>query len=805
MALADLHVHSIHSEHPSEWFLQKIGAAESYTDPNFIFNTAKNNGMNFVTITDHNRISGAILLQLQYPDTAFTSVETTAYFPEDGCKVHLLIYGLTERQFNEVQKLRKDIYQLRAYLLQEKLACSVAHATYSVNGRITLSHLERLILLFDVFESINGGRNQLNNDSWTESLHSLNDQIITDLYNDYNIEPMSDDPWIKGFTGGSDDHAGFFIARTYTYAEANTVQEYLKAIRDKKTIAGGRHNDYKSLAFTIYKIAYDFSKSKSKGFNNPIIKQITENLFEKKHSTIVDKLSFQKLFFRKKQKEEPLKAKVIELLEKLKTFENDQLDEKFDYVYSQIADLTDELFIQFANKLLTDLKTGNLFNLISGISVSLPGIFITAPFFTTLKHMFAGRELINQLKAKYLNEKKSEKKILWFSDTVNDLNGVSFIVKRITNIAQNLNKDIILTAALSEEDLKNKDLPSGLINLPYIYEFSLPQYESYLMRVPSILKTIEIIARQNPEEIYISTPGPVGLIGLLIGKLLSIKITGIYHTDFKLQYNAIDEDGGTAELIEAFTRWFYMSLDTIKVPTNEYMTLLADRGFAPEKMSLFRRGIEEELFYPVEHAKERLIQDHKIPAGFNLIYAGRISRDKNLEFMVNVYSLLLQKHEDLNLIIAGDGPFLDELKKSMKTYNRVFFLGKVDRNELALWYSGSDLFFFPSNTDTFGMVVLEAQACGLPAIVSDMGGPKEIVIDKETGYVVKADQLAEWVEKTSEIISLFKNNYQAYKEIRNKASQNVKDTCNWNLVIDEIMNDQNNQDIVKNIRKIPKW
>ena len=311
MALADLHVHSIHSEHPSEWFLQKIGAAESYTDPNFIFNTAKNNGMNFVTITDHNRISGAILLQLQYPDTAFTSVETTAYFPEDGCKVHLLIYGLTERQFNEVQRLRKDIYQLRAYLLQEKLACSVAHATYSVNGRITLSHLERLILLFDVFESINGGRNQLNNDSWTESLHSLNDQIITDLYNDYNIEPMSDDPWIKGFTGGSDDHAGFFIARTYTYAEANTVQEYLKAIRDKKTIAGGRHNDYKSLAFTIYKIAYDFSKSKSKGFNNPIIKQITENLFEKKHSTIVDKLSFQKLFFRKKQKEEPLKAKVI--------------------------------------------------------------------------------------------------------------------------------------------------------------------------------------------------------------------------------------------------------------------------------------------------------------------------------------------------------------------------------------------------------------------------------------------------------------------------------------------------------------
>ena len=109
MSKADLHVHSKYSNHPSEWFLQRLGASESYTEPEFIYRSAKEKGMDFVTVTDHNRIEASLLLKEKYPNECFTGVESTAYFPEDGCKVHILIYGFDERKFAEIQGLRKNI------------------------------------------------------------------------------------------------------------------------------------------------------------------------------------------------------------------------------------------------------------------------------------------------------------------------------------------------------------------------------------------------------------------------------------------------------------------------------------------------------------------------------------------------------------------------------------------------------------------------------------------------------------------------------------------------------------------------
>ncbi len=99
MAKADLHVHSSYSARPSEWFLQRLGTRESYTDPETIYREALKQGMDFVTITDHNTIEGALILKERHPERVFTGVEATTYFPETGCKVHLLVYGFNEAQF----------------------------------------------------------------------------------------------------------------------------------------------------------------------------------------------------------------------------------------------------------------------------------------------------------------------------------------------------------------------------------------------------------------------------------------------------------------------------------------------------------------------------------------------------------------------------------------------------------------------------------------------------------------------------------------------------------------------------------
>lgn len=214
MAKADCHVHSSFSERPSEWFLQRIGTRESYIDPAEVYAAAKRAGMDFVTITDHNVVEGALRLRDRHPNDVFTGMEVTSYFPEDGAKIHVLVWGLEPEHVPVIDRIRTSIYDLRGYLREQKLAHSVAHPTFSVNGLLTLEHVERLFLLFDHFESANGSRARLDGEVLARVFASLSPRRIEDLCDRYCIEQLPGEPWRKGLTGGSDDHSGLFVGST---------------------------------------------------------------------------------------------------------------------------------------------------------------------------------------------------------------------------------------------------------------------------------------------------------------------------------------------------------------------------------------------------------------------------------------------------------------------------------------------------------------------------------------------------------------------------------------------------------------
>ena len=112
MAKVDLHVHSCYSEHPSEWFLQRIGTRESYVDPEDVYKKAKSEGMSYITLTDHNVIEGAVRLKMRHPDDVFIGVEVTTYFPEDGAKIHVLVWGLSEAQFRIIDKISAGVFTI---------------------------------------------------------------------------------------------------------------------------------------------------------------------------------------------------------------------------------------------------------------------------------------------------------------------------------------------------------------------------------------------------------------------------------------------------------------------------------------------------------------------------------------------------------------------------------------------------------------------------------------------------------------------------------------------------------------------
>ncbi|MCA9405736.1 MAG: PHP domain-containing protein, partial [Candidatus Omnitrophica bacterium] len=138
MRKVDMHVHSKYSPTPSEWFLRQIGMNECYTEIEQVYQMAKANGMDYVTITDHNTVDGIIELNKRHPEDTFTGVEITTGFPEDGCKMHVLLYDMTKEQYDVIEQIRKNIYDVRDYIIKHNIPHSVAHATYAVNNRLSM-------------------------------------------------------------------------------------------------------------------------------------------------------------------------------------------------------------------------------------------------------------------------------------------------------------------------------------------------------------------------------------------------------------------------------------------------------------------------------------------------------------------------------------------------------------------------------------------------------------------------------------------------------------------------------------------
>jgi glycosyltransferase involved in cell wall biosynthesis len=177
------------------------------------------------------------------------------------------------------------------------------------------------------------------------------------------------------------------------------------------------------------------------------------------------------------------------------------------------------------------------------------------------------------------------------------------------------------------------------------------------------------------------------------------------------------------------------------VPSASTSKQLIEKGLAADKVRPLPRWVDTEVFTPIKkdpYLWTRLGLDGSV----RFLYAGRVSREKNLALLSEAFKAFIESGIAGNLIIVGDGPYRNEMEEELKGYP-VAFTGFLAGEELCVAYASSDVFIFPSTTDTFGNVVLEAQASGLPVIVSDEGGPKELMKVGITGLTIKAhDQKA---------------------------------------------------------------
>ena len=158
MALVDLHLHSRASTETGNWFLKNAVLPESYTDPEQAYRKAKDHGMDFVTLTDHDTIRGA--LEIAHHPDAFVSVEATTRFPDDDTPLHVLCWNISESDFAAIDAARPNVFELVDELERRGVTHALAHPLYRIGAALTPAHVEKCLLLFPIWEGRNGARSR---------------------------------------------------------------------------------------------------------------------------------------------------------------------------------------------------------------------------------------------------------------------------------------------------------------------------------------------------------------------------------------------------------------------------------------------------------------------------------------------------------------------------------------------------------------------------------------------------------------------------------------------------------------------
>ena len=243
--------------------------------------------------------------------------------------------------------------------------------------------------------------------------------------------------------------------------------------------------------------------------------------------------------------------------------------------------------------------------------------------------------------------------------------------------------------------------------------FPCPSYPSIRLSFFPKKKLLSIINKYKPDSIHIATEGPLGQAARKICLDNKWRFTTSYHTQFPEYIKA--RIPIPLSISYFFLKRFHSKAEKTLVPTKSMAEKLKDKGF--KNIAIWSRGVDKNIFKP---SKVKINNKRK-----KAVYFGRVSPEKNIEAFLNT-NLNIEK------IVIGDGPSLAKLKEE---YPEVIFLGEKFGRELSKIVAESDVFVFPSKTDTFGIVIIEALACGVPVAAYPVTGPKDIIEHEVTGYL----------------------------------------------------------------------
>ena len=262
-------------------------------------------------------------------------------------------------------------------------------------------------------------------------------------------------------------------------------------------------------------------------------------------------------------------------------------------------------------------------------------------------------------------------------------------------------------------------------------EIDIPFYPDLKIGVPTLPGLVEALSEGRYDLIHLCTPGPAGIGAWLLARVLELPVLGSYHTELAAYAGLRSENHQLEAIASIALRIFYGGCDLVLSPSPATDARLAQLGIAPARIARWDRGVDLERFDPA------LRTPGMFAGATNVLYAGRLTREKGVGLLADAFVAARRRDPGLHLVLAGGGPEEQYLRERLGKH--ATFLGWLDGDDLARAYASADAFLFASQTDTFGQVILEAQASGLPIVAVDEGGPSSLIIDGETGLLAPAD------------------------------------------------------------------
>ncbi len=688
---ADLHVHSTASAASKLGVQRSLQIPECATEPAEVYELAKRRGMDFVTITDHDTIDGGLTLA-HLPDT-FLSEELTAWFKGEPQAVHVLCYGITPDDHDWLQAHGDDVESCAAYLHSRGITAALAHPFYAVTAPLTARHRRRLAELFPIWETRNGSRaKELNLPAF----------VYIETHGGTAI-------------GGSDDHAGVDVGRTFTETpRSGTPEEFLAHIRAGRASAHGAQGSaakwaHAAMALAIRSLGHGEAAKRPDPWAVLTIVERVMSEGDARQGTgsgdigADDALELLRAWLRAMD----LEVDERKLLAQLQDgdLSHQDLDRRARRVHER-------KLAAVVHEVVASLEEGELDGARSALSLfdaCIPAIPYAAAT------AFLGRE-----KAKLARSDGDRPRVALVADGIGTMHGVTHTLQQIrARGVRGFDVEVIGTDA----DVDRR--------LSAVAEIDIPFYQGMKIGIPTVPAIVDALAEGRYDIVHVCSPGPAGLGAWLLGRVLELPLVGSYHTELGA-YAALRT--GQAQL-EALTYWglstFYGACDVVLSPSQASDGRLAELGIDADRIRRWDRGVDLGRFDPA-HRTEKLL-----PGEINVLYVGRLSKEKGVDLLAEAFLEARRRDPRLHLVLAGAGPEQDQLRAHLGEH--ATFLGWLTGDDLPRAYASADAFLFASQTETFGQVILEAQASGLPVIAVDQGGPSYLIDHAETGLLTPPD------------------------------------------------------------------